>query len=198
MPPSSRISLWTTWNTAIGGAAMPSNTPIGRSSGSWPRNDTSRRWRPSSAIRRTGYGRSSAATTPGDPPGSWAEDEHRLGLLPVLRRVRAPRGQRPTAWGNRRYQWLYVYAFVRSTTVSTAAMSAALAVFAWDEGIDAAHRAVLVLDGAGWHTSGTLAVPEGIDLVYLPPASPNSIRSSGSGPSSINRWPIGPLPIWMR
>lgn len=100
----------------------------------------------------------------------------------MLRRVWARRGQRPTAWVHRRYQWLYVYAFVRPTTgqswwcllptVSTQALGAALAAFAQDEGIDADHRAVLVLDGAGWHTSGKLAVPEGIDLVFLPPASP--------------------------
>jgi transposase len=57
-------------------------------------------------------------------------------------------------------------------TVSTQAMTAALAAFAEDEGIDAAHRAVLVLDGAGWHTSPKLIVPDGIDLVFLPPASP--------------------------
>lgn len=112
----------------------------------------------------------------------WAEDEHRLGLLPVLRRVWAPRGQRPTAWGDRRYQWMYVYAFIRPTTgqswwcllptVSIEAMHLALEAFARDEGIDATHRAVLVLDGAGWHTSQALAVPEGIDLVRLPPLSP--------------------------
>ena len=28
----------------------------------------------------------------------WAEDEHRLRLLPVVRRVGAPRGQRHIAW----------------------------------------------------------------------------------------------------
>lgn len=112
----------------------------------------------------------------------WAEDEHRLGLLPVIRRVWAPRGRRPTAWVRRRYQWLYVYAFVRPTTgqswwcllptVSTAAMTLALAAFATATGIDAAHRAVLVLDGAGWHTASRLVVPAGVDLVLLPPASP--------------------------
>ncbi len=100
----------------------------------------------------------------------------------MIRRVWARRGQRPTAWVHRRYKWLYVYAFVRPTTgqswwcllptVSTQAMGAALAAFVQDEGVDADHRAVLVLDGAGWHTSGKLAVPEGIDLVFLPPASP--------------------------
>jgi len=83
---------------------------------------------------------------------------------------------------HRRYKWLYVYAVVRPSTgqswwgllptVSTQAMGAALAAFAQDEGIDAAHRAVLVLDGAGWHTSPKLVVPDGIDLVFLPPASP--------------------------
>jgi transposase len=112
----------------------------------------------------------------------WGEDEHRLGLIPIRRRIWAPRGTRPTAPSDRHYQWLYVYGLVRPTTgqswwcllptVSTAAMSAALAAFARDEGIDATHRAVIVWDGAGWHTSTTLVVPDGIDLVPLPPASP--------------------------
>lgn len=112
----------------------------------------------------------------------WAEDEHRLGLLPVVRRVWAPRGQRPTAWVQRRYAWLYVYAFVRPTTgqswwcllptVSTAAFALALAEFARAEGIGPKHRAMLVLDGAGWHLAKDLAVPEGVHLVRLPPASP--------------------------
>jgi len=56
--------------------------------------------------------------------------------------------------------------------VNAKALGAALAAFVQDDGIDAMHRAVLVLDGAGWHTSGKLMVPDGIDLVFLPPASP--------------------------
>jgi transposase len=112
----------------------------------------------------------------------WAEDEHRLGLLPVVRRVWAPRGQRPTAWVHRRYEWLYVYAVVRPTTgqswwcllptVSTAAFALALTEFARDEGIGPDRRAVLAVDGAGWHEATALTVPEGIHLVPLPPASP--------------------------
>lgn len=112
----------------------------------------------------------------------WAEDEHRLGLLPVTRRVWARCGRRPTALVHRRYQWLYVYGFVRPTTgaswwcllptANTAAMQLALATFAREEGIDAQHRAVLVLDGAGWHTTAKLVLPEGVHLVPLPPASP--------------------------
>lgn len=112
----------------------------------------------------------------------WATDEHRLGLLPVVRRVWAPRGRRPTAWVRRRYEWLYVYGFVRPATgqtwwcllptVSTDAFGLALATFARDEGIGPQRRAVLVLDRAGWHAAKDLAVPAGIDLAFLPPASP--------------------------
>lgn len=122
------------------------------------------------------------AAHPGTTVSLWAEDEHRLGLLPVVRRVWAPQGERPTAWVHRRYDWLYVYGVVRPTTgqswwcllptVSTVAMNLALAEFARDEGIDAHHRVVLVLDGAGWHTSTDLVLPAGLDLVFLPAASP--------------------------
>ncbi len=112
----------------------------------------------------------------------WAEDEHRLGLLPVVRRVWAPKGQRPIAHVRRKYQWLYVYGFVRPSTgqnwwcllpaVTVPAMALALAAFARDERITATHRAVLVVDQAGWHTSPALVLPDGIDLVFLPSASP--------------------------
>lgn len=122
------------------------------------------------------------AAHPGASVAVWAEDEHRLGLLPVVRRVWAPRGQRPTAWVHRRYAWLYVYAFVRPTTgqtwwallptVSTAAFSLALAEFARDEAIGPDRRAIVALDGAGWHLAKDVVVPEGLHLVSLPPASP--------------------------
>src|SRR5215204_2173957 len=47
---------------------------------------------------------------------AWATDEHRLGLKPILRRVWAPKGQRPIALGHHRYKWLYVTAFVQPTS----------------------------------------------------------------------------------
>ena len=112
----------------------------------------------------------------------WAEDEHRVGLLPVVRRVWAPRGQRPIAPVERHYQWLYVYGFVRPRTgqswwcllptVTTEAFALALATFARDEGIDATHRAVLVVDQAGGHLAHDLVLPDGIELIFLPPYSP--------------------------
>ena len=51
-------------------------------------------------------------------------------------------------------------------------MSLALAAFARDEGIGATHRAVLVVDQAGWPTSPDVVILDGIDLVFLPAASP--------------------------
>lgn len=123
-----------------------------------------------------------SAAHPAATAAVWAEDEHRLGLLPVVRRVWAPRGWRPTAAVGRHYEWLYVFGFVRPTTgqswwcllprVTTEAMALALATFARDERIDAAHRAVLVVDQAGWHVSPDPPLPGGIDLVFLPAYSP--------------------------
>src|ERR687893_269144 len=56
---------------------------------------------------------------PDRPVEVWAEDEHRLGLKPVRRRVWAPVGQRPIALGLHRYQWLHVVAFVQPTSGET-------------------------------------------------------------------------------
>lgn len=113
---------------------------------------------------------------------TWAQDEARRGLKPVLRRVWAPRGQRPIARSTHRYAWLYVCAFVHPPsgrtewwllpTVSAEVMSLALAAFAAAMGLGPGKRIVLVLDRAGWHTAGHLVVPEGLHLVYLPPATP--------------------------
>lgn len=83
---------------------------------------------------------------------------------------------------SRRFQWTYVYGFVRPSTgqswwcllptVSLAAMRVALAAFARDEGIDAEHPAALVVDNAGWHRSPRLPLPPGLHLLFLPPYSP--------------------------
>jgi len=112
----------------------------------------------------------------------WAFDEHRAGLKPVIRKVWAPRGQRPVAAGQHRCQWRYVYGFVRPGTgqviwfladaVNTAMFTEVLAAFAREVGAGPDKRVVLVLDGAGWHVATDLIIPDGIKLVVLPPYSP--------------------------
>ncbi len=123
-----------------------------------------------------------AARYPDHDVELWTEDEHRLGLLPVVRRIWAPQGHRPLAPVARRYQWTYVYGFVRPDTghswwcllptVSLAAMTLALQAFARDEGIDPQHPVALVVDNAGWHRSPRLTLPPGLHLLFLPPYSP--------------------------
>ncbi len=109
-------------------------------------------------------------------------DEHRLGLKPITGKLWAPRGRRPVVRVQHRYEWLYLYAFAcpESGTsqywlvpeVNTTAFQLVLTAFARSVGAGPDKQVVLVLDGAGWHTSGTLSVPEGVDLVFLPPYSP--------------------------
>lgn len=112
----------------------------------------------------------------------WYQDEARLGLKPILRRVWARRGCRPHVVSRTRYEWVYVYGFVHPIsgrcywlilpTVNTAVMSQALAEFARDVGAGPEQPIVLVLDNAGWHTSHDLVVPPGIELVFLPAYTP--------------------------
>jgi transposase len=49
----------------------------------------------------------------------WFFDEHRVGLKPILRKVWSPIGERPTAIVSHRYEWLYVYGFVKPQTGET-------------------------------------------------------------------------------
>jgi len=112
----------------------------------------------------------------------WSMDEHRIGLGPILRRVWAPKGATVKAPVAPRYQWMYVFAFVhpesgRTTwlllpTVNAEVFSQALALFASEVGAGDDKQIVLLLDGAGWHKSATLSLPRGIQLLFLPPYSP--------------------------
>ena len=112
----------------------------------------------------------------------WATDEHRIGLKPIIRRVWAPKGERPIALGHHRYRWLYVTAFVQPTSgetfwyisngISKPFFAALLGLFARETGAGRDRIIVLGLDNAGWHTAPHLAVPQGIRLVYLPRYSP--------------------------
>jgi hypothetical protein len=108
----------------------------------------------------------------------WAEDEARLGLKPVMRRMWAPVGKRPTARFNRAYEWTYLYGFVHPQsgklfwmilpTVNTEVLSLALREFAEEVGAGKKRRILLVVDKAGWHTGGEVEVPDGIHLEFLP------------------------------
>ena len=112
----------------------------------------------------------------------WCEDEHRMGLCPIIRRIWVEAGDLPTAIVNWKREWLWLYGFVRPQTgetywwilpyVRTDLFSAVLNDFAEHFGVGHDKRIVLPLDQAGWHMSDKLEVPEGIHVLPMPPYSP--------------------------
>jgi hypothetical protein len=112
----------------------------------------------------------------------WSQDEHRIGLKPILRRVWARKGSRVRAVVRPRYQWIYLYGFVEPEsgktswllmpTVNTRAFSLALSAFAQEQEVGPSKHLLLVMDQAGWHRSRDLVVPEGLHLLFLPSHSP--------------------------
>ncbi len=99
-----------------------------------------------------------------------------------MRKVWSLLGQRPEAVVNHRYEWMYVYGYVHPHSgetewhllprVNIAWFEASLVEFAKAVGAGPDKHILLVLDGAGWHRSQRLQVPEGIHLEFLPPYSP--------------------------
>jgi transposase len=112
----------------------------------------------------------------------WSQDEHRIGLKPLLRRVWARKGTRVRAVVRPRYPWRYLYGFVHPhsgttwwllmPTVKTAAFSLALCAFAQEQGVGPNKHVLMVTDQAGWHKSAELAIPQGLHLLFLPSHSP--------------------------
>ncbi len=93
----------------------------------------------------------------------WCEDEHRIGLQPLTRRVWAEAGQAPIAKVNWKREWLWLYALVCPHTgetywwilphVNHQIFSRVLQDFADHFGVGNNKRIVLPLDRAGWHKS---------------------------------------------
>src|SRR3712207_2234320 len=121
-----------------------------------------------------------AAVARGTPVEVWFTDEARVGQQGTLTRVWAKRGSRPRAPRDRRYTWAWLFgavcperrtgAAVVMPEVNLAAMEAHLAAIS--ERVSPGAHAVLVLDGAGWHSSPRLRVPGNISLLPLPRCSP--------------------------
>jgi transposase len=78
------------------------------------------------------------------------------------------------------YDYLYVFAAACCQTghavativpyINTEMMNLFLEEFA--QSLETDVHAVMILDQAGWHTSGKLLVPDNLTLIFLPPRSP--------------------------
>jgi len=107
-------------------------------------------------------------------------DEARFGQQGTITNVWARTGSRPTAVRQTKYDWCYLYAAVEPASGASAALIAPNA----DTGtmnqflriLDIERKPdehiVLIMDGAGWHKSKALHLPDGITVLLLPPYSP--------------------------
>lgn len=107
-------------------------------------------------------------------------DEARFGQQGTLTKVWAPKGSRPTAVKQTKYEWIYLYAAVEPKTgastallaphVNTGTMSVFLKMVSEDLG--PCDHAVMIMDQAGWHVSTKLIIPDNITMLLLPAYSP--------------------------
>jgi transposase len=119
---------------------------------------------------------------PGKAVEVWVEDEARLGLKPVARRVWTLKGQRPVSNGRQRFGAVYVYGFAEPLTgrnrclvlpkADAEHMGRALADFAAWADPEGKKVLVVLLDNAGWHVAKRLQVPANVRLHHLPPCTP--------------------------
>lgn len=121
-----------------------------------------------------------ARAHPGRRIRVYFEDESRFGQQGTTTRVWARRGSRPTAVRQTEYEYLWVLGAVCPETgqaegllsprLNTAVINVFLEQFSRRLAPD--EQAVLVWDGAGFHTSRALRVPENITVLKLPAYSP--------------------------
>jgi hypothetical protein len=110
----------------------------------------------------------------------WFADEARIGQKNKLTRRWARRGTRPSAPQDQRYASTYIFGAVCPQDAKGAALvlpfcnSSAMTLHLAEISamVSLGKHAVLLLDQAGWHLSGEVAVPANITLLPLPPKCP--------------------------
>jgi len=121
-----------------------------------------------------------AADHPAEQVRVYFQDEARFGTQGTITRVWARRGSRPRAVRQNGREWLYVRIAVCAATgaasalimpeLNTAVVNLFLEQFSHE--LPAGVHAVLIWDGAGFHTGKDLVVPVNVSLIRLPPYSP--------------------------
>lgn len=107
------------------------------------------------------------------------QDEARFGRICQLRKVWLPKGERSEVKAQQIRQYLYAYSAIEPKTGESVSLILPSANTDWmtvflqelSTGY-AEEEIVLVLDGASWHRSKGLVVPDNIRLICLPPYSP--------------------------
>ena len=139
-----------------------------------------------------------AGCAPAQPVRIWVLDEHRYGLLPVIRRVWVRRGVRVHAPYATRYQWGYLHEALevdgehKTERLFTPAIDRDIHALFLKQiaGSDSLALHVVIADQAGFHLpEADPRIPKNLLLLPLPPTARNSIRSNVSAASSKRRWP---------
>lgn len=120
------------------------------------------------------------ATAAGKPLEIWFQDEARVGQKGTLAYVWARCGTRPRAVQDTRYGWAYLLGAICPERAVGAGLvmphanieTMNLHLVEISKAVTAGAHAALILDGAGWHVSDKLIVPDNISLVRLPPYAP--------------------------
>ena len=117
---------------------------------------------------------------PHTPVEIWFQDEMRVGQKNSLVYQWAKKGSRPRQPKDQRYENAYLFGAVcpgRDTGAAlimpyadTEAMQKHLGEIS--RAVAPGAHALIILDQAGWHTTGKLKLPDNLTLVPLPPACP--------------------------
>ena len=110
----------------------------------------------------------------------WVQDEMRVGQKNPCVYQWAPTGSRPRQPADQRFESMYVFgAFCPQKGTAAAILSPVcnheimqMHLNEISQQVGKKAHAMIILDGAGWHTANELVIPKNITLVILPPYSP--------------------------
>ena len=110
----------------------------------------------------------------------WVEDEHRYGLISVIRRCWTLKGHRCTAPYQTKYEWGYVYAAAEVVTAGMQVLYTPTVSLDWTQVFleqvvqtDPEAWHILLWDQAGYHPKpGDERLPAQLSLLPLPPYCP--------------------------
>lgn len=107
------------------------------------------------------------------------QDEARFGRIADVRRCWCPKPLRPVCQAMVTQEYTYAYAAVSvldgvlDTLILPRVNGACMQLFLDEVAVRHPHeRIVMVLDGAGWHHSESLRLPDNLRLLPLPPYAP--------------------------
>jgi len=117
---------------------------------------------------------------PFDRVNIWFQDEARFGQQNTTTRLWAKRGSRPRAVKQQQYEYAYLFGAVCPATGETEAL-----ITPWvnkdimiehlsliSKKTKPGHYAIVIMDGAGWHTKDIDAEFDNLSIIKLPPYSP--------------------------